>query len=143
VVLPGSEESGENAQGGAGRLDGVTIHSQHPFLPPESDRDPLRRFRGRMAQPVTLWCAGASGSRAGWTVSSMLVADGDPPEVLGLLDEEADLAQLVGATGAVAISLLRWEHRMLAEAFAGLAPAPGGPFKLSTWRETPWGSASR
>ncbi|HET9647497.1 MAG TPA: flavin reductase [Microlunatus sp.] len=117
----------------------MTIHSEHPFLPPESGRDPLRRFRGRLAHPVTLWCAAGPASRAGWTVSSVLVADGEPPEVIGLLDEESDLAGLVGQTGSVAISLLRWEHRMLAEVFAGLAPAPGGPFRLGAWRETPWG----
>jgi hypothetical protein len=34
---------------------------------------------------------------------------------------------------------LRWEHRDLAEAFAGLAPAPGGVFTLGTWSATDWG----
>src|SRR6478609_3176433 len=57
----------------AGRLSTVSIHSEHPFLPPEGERDPLRRFRGRMPQPVTLWCAGDEARRAGWTVSSLLV----------------------------------------------------------------------
>jgi flavin reductase (DIM6/NTAB) family NADH-FMN oxidoreductase RutF len=117
----------------------VTIHSEHPFLPPESDRDPLRRFRGRMSQPVTLWCAGQGSERAGWTVSSVLVADGDPPEVLGLVDTDSELAELAERTGAVAVSLLAWNQRNLAEAFAGLAPAPGGPFRLGEWRDTAWG----
>lgn len=117
----------------------MTIHSEHPFLPPESDRDPLRRFRGRMAQPVTLWCAQDGQQRAGWTVSSLLVADGDPTQVLGLVDEDSDLALLAGRTGRVAISLLSWRHRNLAEAFAGLAPAPGGPFTLATWHDSAWG----
>ncbi|GAA3603859.1 flavin reductase family protein [Microlunatus ginsengisoli] len=117
----------------------MSIHSEHPFLPPESGRDPLRRFRGRMPQPVTVWSAQEGTSRAGWTVSSLLVADGDPAELLGLVDEESDLAELAGRTGRVAISLLRWEHRQLAEAFAGLAPAPGGPFRSAQWHETRWG----
>ncbi len=72
-------------------------------------------------------------------MSSVLVADGDPPEVLGLVDEDSDLADLAGQAGVVAVSLLSWEHRSLAEAFAGLAPAPGGPFRLAEWRETDWG----
>jgi flavin reductase (DIM6/NTAB) family NADH-FMN oxidoreductase RutF len=117
----------------------VSIHSEHPFLPAEGDRDPLRRFRGRMAQPVTLWCAQHEQRRAGWTVSSMLVADGVPSEVLGLVDEESELADLAERTGTVAVSLLSWNHRNLAEAFAGLAPAPGGAFRLAEWRETRWG----
>jgi flavin reductase (DIM6/NTAB) family NADH-FMN oxidoreductase RutF len=122
-----------------GRLRPVSIHSEHPFLPREGDRDPLRRFRGRMAQPVTLWCAQHEQRRAGWTVSSLLVADGDPPEVLGLVDEESELADLAAQTRTVAVSLLSWGHRNLAEAFAGLAPAPGGVFRLGEWRETRWG----
>lgn len=114
----------------------MSIHSEHPFLPPEAGRDPLRRFRGRMPQPVTLWCAQDETSRAGWTVSSLLIGDGEPPEVLGLVDEDSDLATLAERTGSVAISLLGWSHRNLAEAFAGLAPAPGGPFRLAEWRPT-------
>jgi flavin reductase (DIM6/NTAB) family NADH-FMN oxidoreductase RutF len=117
----------------------VSIHSEHPFLPSESERDPLRRFRGRMPQPVTLWCARREQARAGWTVSSILVADGVPPEVLGLVDVDSDLAALATDTGTVAISLLAWSHRALADAFAGLAPAPGGPFRLAEWRDTAWG----
>jgi flavin reductase (DIM6/NTAB) family NADH-FMN oxidoreductase RutF len=117
----------------------VTIHSEHPFLPPESERDPLRRFRGRLPQPVTLWCAGQTSARAGWTVSSLLVAEGDPAEVLGLVDEDSELAELAEQTCSVAVSLLAWDHRNLAEAFAGLAPAPGGAFRLAEWRDTDWG----
>lgn len=92
-----------------------------------------------MAQPVTLWCAQHEQRRAGWTVSSMLVADGVPSEVLGLVDEESELADLAERAGTVAVSLLSWNHRNLAEAFAGLAPAPGGAFRLAEWRETRWG----
>jgi flavin reductase (DIM6/NTAB) family NADH-FMN oxidoreductase RutF len=117
----------------------MTIHSDHPFLPPEPQRDPLRRLRGRMPLPVSVWTAERGGSRAGWTVSSMLVAEGDPPEVLGLLDEDSDLADLLTEGGEVAVSLLGWPHRRLADAFAGAAPAPGGAFRLGRWTETPWG----
>ena len=49
---------------------------------------PVRRLRGRLAAPVTLWTAPGP---AGLTVSSTLVADGEPGRLLGLIDEECDL----------------------------------------------------
>src|SRR5690606_14060531 len=42
-------------------------------------------------------------------------------------------------TGAAVAQLLRWEHRDLAEVFAGQAPAPGGMFTRADWEETRWG----
>ncbi len=99
----------------------------------------MRRFRGRMPSAVSVWTAERAGRRAGWTVSSMLVADGDPAQVLGLLDEDSDLADLVTGGGPIAVSLLGGHHRGLADAFAGVTPAPGGPFRLGTWTETAWG----
>jgi len=117
----------------------VSIHAGHPFLPPEGERDPLRRLRGRLPAAVSLWTSTAGGRRAGWTLSSFLLADGAPAELLGLLDEESDLAELLPRSGTLAVSLLGWEHRFLADAFAGVAPAPGGPFRLGSWTETTWG----
>jgi hypothetical protein len=128
----------------------VTIHSEHPFATPAGDRDPLRRFRGRMASGVSVWTAGEGRDRAGWTVSSFLVADGDPGEVVGVLDEDSALGErLAGQLGAggadpaatFVVNLLGWEQRGLAEAFAGLAPAPGGVFRLGTWSDSGWGPA--
>jgi hypothetical protein len=37
------------------------------------------------------------------------------------------------------VNLPGWRQRSSADAFAGVAPAPGGPFTLATWRETEWG----
>jgi flavin reductase (DIM6/NTAB) family NADH-FMN oxidoreductase RutF len=34
---------------------------------------------------------------------------------------------------------MRGEHRQLADRFAGLLPAPGGPFAGETWTSTPYG----
>ena len=97
-----------------------------------------------MAAPVSVWAAEDATGRAGWTLSSFLVADGEPPEVLGLLDEDSALADrlrsaypLLGAT--LTVNLLGWAHRGLADAFAGTAPAPGGPFTLGSWQESEWG----
>lgn len=92
-----------------------------------------------MPLPVSVWTADRAGQRAGWTVSSMLVADGDPAILLGLVDEDSAFADLIAEAGPVAVSLCGWTHRGLADAFAGVAPAPGGPFRLGRWAETAWG----
>ena len=117
----------------------MTIHSEHPFTPPESERDAVRRLRGRLGGTVTLWTSGHGRDRAGLTVSSLMVANGDPAHVLALVDPDSDLADAVRQTGSAVVQLLEWPHRDLAEAFAGLAPAPGGVFTLGTWVDTEWG----
>jgi flavin reductase (DIM6/NTAB) family NADH-FMN oxidoreductase RutF len=122
----------------------VTIHSDHPFLEPESERDAGRRLRGRLGGAVTLWTTGsAEGPRTGLTISSVMVAHGDPAHVLGLVDPESDLAAEVSAGGTAVVQLLAWEHRDLADAFAGVAPAPGGPFRMGSWDNSPWGPVLR
>ncbi|HWG99005.1 MAG TPA: flavin reductase family protein [Pilimelia sp.] len=119
---------------------GAHIHLTDPFGVPGSDRSPLRRLRGRLPAPVTLWTAYASdGSPAGLTVSSTLVADGQPGGVLGLVDEESDLWAAVRDTGRFAVAPLRAADRQLADRFAGLLPTPGGPFRAAEWRATPFG----
>jgi 3-hydroxy-9,10-secoandrosta-1,3,5(10)-triene-9,17-dione monooxygenase reductase component len=119
----------------------VTIHSEHPFLPPEDERSSVRRLRGRLAAAVTLWAADDGERPVGLTVSSMLVADGDPGRVLGLLDPDSELFGAVERSGRFTVVPLGWEHRQLADAFAGVAPAPGGPFRLASWQATQWGPA--
>jgi flavin reductase (DIM6/NTAB) family NADH-FMN oxidoreductase RutF len=117
----------------------VSIHPEHPFAEPDSERDPVRRFRGRLGGRVTLWTSGTGADRAGLTVSSVLVALGEPAHVLGLLDPDSDLAAAAAETGTATVQLLSWEHRDLADAFAGVAPAPGGAFRTGTWAQTTWG----
>jgi flavin reductase (DIM6/NTAB) family NADH-FMN oxidoreductase RutF len=68
-----------------------------------------------------------------------MVAGGEPGRVLALLDPDADLTELLLGTRTAVVALLSWRHRDLAEAFAGLAPAPGGPFRMGTWARTPYG----
>lgn len=131
--------AGTHVPAEVGHYEEVTIHSDHPFLPPEGERDPLRRFRGRLAAPVTVWTVASAGERAGLTVSSMLVADGDPGGLLALVDEDSEFWDVAQSAASVAVSLLAWEHRGLADAFAGTAPAPGGPFKMARWNDTTWG----
>lgn len=117
----------------------MTIHGGHPFLPPESERSPVRRLRGRLTLGVTLWTSTLHDRPVGLTVSSMLVADGEPGRVLALLDPDSDLYDALLVSGTAAISLLTYEHRALADAFAGVAPAPGGPFRMGSWSDTEWG----
>jgi len=117
----------------------VTIHTDHPFAGGEAE--PLRRFRGRMPAAVSVWVAERDGRRAGWTLSSFVVAQGEPGEVVGIVDEDSDFADLLEPGTPFTVNLLGWSHRSLADAFAGMAPAPGGAFRLAEWQDTAWGPA--
>ena len=117
----------------------MTIHSEHPFLTPGEGRDPVRRLRGRTGGTVSLWTAGEGRDRAGLTVSSYLIAAGEPARALALLHPDADLLDRLVDTGRAVIHLLQWRDRELAEVFAGLMPAPGGPFRAGQWDQTAWG----
>lgn len=115
---------------------GARIHHTDPFAAPEHARSPVRRLRGRLATAVTLWTAPGP---AGLTVSSTLVADGEPGRLIGLLDDESELWSAASAAGRFAVATLGPGHRQLADRFAGVLPAPGGPFRGYDWRETPYG----
>jgi 3-hydroxy-9,10-secoandrosta-1,3,5(10)-triene-9,17-dione monooxygenase reductase component len=117
----------------------VTIHTTDPFATPESDRSAVRRLRGRLASPVTLWTAGSGRSRAGLTVSSMLVVDGSPGRIVGVVDDESSLWETVSQTQRLVVSVLEVGDEQLADRFAGLLPAPGGLFRDPVWAETAWG----
>jgi 3-hydroxy-9,10-secoandrosta-1,3,5(10)-triene-9,17-dione monooxygenase reductase component len=117
----------------------VTIHASDPFATPEDQRSPVRRLRGRMPSPVTIWTAGAGADRAGLTVSSVLIADGDPGQIVGLIDDESELWTAMKATGRCAITMLHVGDHLLADRFAGLLPAPGGRFSEGNWTETGFG----
>jgi 3-hydroxy-9,10-secoandrosta-1,3,5(10)-triene-9,17-dione monooxygenase reductase component len=115
---------------------GAQIHSADPFATPEQDKSPVRRLRGRLANAVTLWTAPGP---AGLTVSSTLVADGEPGRVLGLIDEESDFWEAATASRRFAVSVLGDGDQQLADRFADLLPAPGGPFATDAWADTHFG----
>jgi flavin reductase (DIM6/NTAB) family NADH-FMN oxidoreductase RutF len=115
---------------------GGRIHSTDPFAIPDQDKSAVRRLRGRLAAPVTLW---TTPGPAGLTVSSMLVADGDPGRVLGLIDEESDFWDAAESAGRFTVIPLTPADRQLADRFAGLMPSPGGLFAAGEWTETEWG----
>ena len=115
----------------------MTIHTTHPFA--DDNPDPARRLRGRLGGAVSLWTAGTERARAGLTVTSLMLANGDPARFLALVDPDSDFADTVEATGRAVVQLLSWSHRDLADAFAGVAPAPGGPFRMAEWADTEHG----
>jgi flavin reductase (DIM6/NTAB) family NADH-FMN oxidoreductase RutF len=93
-----------------------------PFATPVDERRLDRRFRGRLIAPVTVWTAGSGDRRAGLTVSSLLVAEGDPAEVLGLLDPLSELFDLLVERGSFVIHVLDAADQRLAGMFAGAYP---------------------
>jgi 3-hydroxy-9,10-secoandrosta-1,3,5(10)-triene-9,17-dione monooxygenase reductase component len=115
---------------------GAQIHISDPFATPEQDKSTVRRLRGRLAAPVTLWTAPGP---AGLTVSSMLVADGDPGRVLGLIDSESEFWTALQAAGRFAVTPLGPADQQLADRFAGLMPSPGGLFATGDWTATEYG----
>lgn len=117
----------------------MTIHSGHPFATPDDERDVVRRLRGRLGGAVSLWTTGTGADRAGLTVSSLMVAGGEPGHVLALVDPESEFAERVASGGSAVVHLLTGRHQQLAEAFAGQFPAPGGAFRMGSWEPTTWG----
>ena len=115
---------------------GARIHTGDPFATPETGRSAVRRLRGRLASAVTLWTAPGP---AGLTVSSTLVADGDPGRLLGLIDEESELFDAITTAGRFAVTPLGPDDQQLADRFAGLMPAPGGLFATGDWTTTAYG----
>jgi 3-hydroxy-9,10-secoandrosta-1,3,5(10)-triene-9,17-dione monooxygenase reductase component len=91
---------------------------------------------------VTIWAAGLGAERAGLTVSSILVADGEPGRILGLIDDESSLWDAVESTGRAAVTLPHQGEHLLADRFAGLLPAPGGLFADGDWTDTAYGPVS-
>ncbi|MCW2786353.1 MAG: flavin reductase domain protein FMN-binding protein [Marmoricola sp.] len=92
---------------------------------------------------MSLWTTGDRSERVGLTVSSVMVANGDPARILGLLDPDAAFTDALRASGRAVVQLLTWADRDLAEAFGGTAPSPGGPFRHGVWDQTDHGPALR
>ncbi|MEX0825273.1 MAG: flavin reductase family protein [Acidimicrobiia bacterium] len=115
------------------------IHDEHPFADPEDMRDPVRRFRGRLAAPVTVITAGGPGNHSGLTVSSLVVAEGEPSHVIFLCGTNTDLWSAIVASGHFIVHVLEESHREISDRFAGIRPSPGGLFAGLDPVDTDWG----
>ncbi|HZD72082.1 MAG TPA: flavin reductase family protein, partial [Actinomycetes bacterium] len=117
------------------------IHSggQHPFATPPERRDPVRRLRGRLVAPVTVWTAGDPSGGAGLTVSSLLVAEGRPARLLGLIDPTSAFWEAMWGSSAFVVHLLAVADRSLAERFGEVRPPIRGAFTGLDVTASPWG----
>jgi 3-hydroxy-9,10-secoandrosta-1,3,5(10)-triene-9,17-dione monooxygenase reductase component len=136
--------AGAGAQGGedagmAGGDEPIRVGSRPPFAVPPQRRDPARRLRGRLVAPVTIWTAGRPPGGAGLTVSSVLVAEGRPPRLLGLIDPTSAFLEAAQETGAFVVHVLAAADRALAERFSEVRPPLRGPFERLEVAESPWG----
>lgn len=122
-------------------MTGGIHEGENPFIAPESERDPIRRLRGRLAAPVTIVTAGDDERSAGLTISSLVFAEGDPGSVGFLLGPTADVYDVIERTDRFVVHILSRRHRVLSEVFAGRRPSPGGPFADFATTATQWGPA--
>jgi 3-hydroxy-9,10-secoandrosta-1,3,5(10)-triene-9,17-dione monooxygenase reductase component len=115
------------------------VHGTDPFVTPAGKREPVRRLRGRLVAGVSVWTAGDARARAALTVSSMVVAEGSPSLVLGLMNDTTDLWEAIEGTRAFVVHILGRRDRVAADRFAGLRPSPGGLFTGMEVEDTAWG----
>ena len=115
------------------------IHTEHPFADLPEDRDPVRRFRGRLANPVTIITSGEGAGRVGLTVSSLFVAEGEPGRVHAVVGPNSDLWDVSAQTERFVVHVCDVEDTGLAEVFAGLRPSPGGLFASTNTTPSKWG----
>jgi 3-hydroxy-9,10-secoandrosta-1,3,5(10)-triene-9,17-dione monooxygenase reductase component len=104
------------------------IHDEHPFADPEDQRDPIRRFRGRLSAPVTIVTAGSQDSRTGLTVSSLVLAGDGEPRIHFVLGPDSYLWDAIQANEKFVVHILDASQHALSDQFAGIRPSPGGPF---------------
>ena len=114
--------------------DGIHRIGSDPNRPPVDDMDPVRRLRGQLNAPVTVWTTYADDrSQIGITVSSLLIAEGDTPSIMGLISPLSDFWDAVQVTKRFIVHVLSADQVDIAERFA--LRYPGDLFEgLSTTR---------
>jgi 3-hydroxy-9,10-secoandrosta-1,3,5(10)-triene-9,17-dione monooxygenase reductase component len=123
----------------ASEQEPIRIRRQPPFAVPAERRDPARRLRGRLVAPVTIWTAGQLPGGAGLTVSSVLVAEGQPARLLGLIDPTSAFWETMQESRAFVVHVLAAGDQSLAERFSEIRPPIQGPFDRLEVSESPWG----
>ena len=117
----------------------IRVGGQPPFAVPPQRRDPARRLRGRLVAPVTVWTAGRPPGGAGLTVSSILVAEGRPARLLGLIDPTSAFWEAAQEIRAFVVHVLAAGDRALAERFSEVRPPIRGPLERLAVAASPWG----
>jgi 3-hydroxy-9,10-secoandrosta-1,3,5(10)-triene-9,17-dione monooxygenase reductase component len=125
--------------GMAGGDEKIRIGGRHPFATPPERRDPVRRWRGRLVAPVTVWTAGSPSGGAGLTVSSVLVAEGQPPRLLGLIDPTSAFWEAMREAGAFVVHVLAAGDWALADRFGEVRPPIRGAFDGLETAASRWG----
>lgn len=88
-----------------------------------------------MPSPVTVWTSSIGARRDGWTISSLLVADGEPAEIVALVNEDCDWWDLFRESRIAVVNVLSPGHGTIAEVFARTGPSPGGVFRTGQWSD--------
>lgn len=110
-----------------------------PFATPVDRRDPARRLRSRLPLPVTVWTTrGWSAGAAGLTVSSVIVAEGEPAAVVGLVGPLTDFWDALSESRRFVVHVLGVEDHHTADLFTGRWPVTD-PFDQLAVRDSPWG----
>jgi len=99
----------------------------------------VRQFRGRLVAPVTVVTAGQPGHEAALTVSSLMVAEGEPSSVIALIGTNTDLWEAIETSRRFVVHILGRSRREDADAFAGIRPRPGGVFAGVAVEHSDWG----
>lgn len=120
-------------------MTGEVHEGVDPFAAPPDARDPVRQFRGRLAVPVTVITSGGGDDRTGMTVSSLVVAEGEPGYVQFLAAPTADVVDAIDRTRRFVVHILESGHRAISDIFAGQRPSPGGLFATVPSQDGPWG----
>src|ERR687889_1834389 len=126
----------------AGGQEPIRVGGQPPFAVPPERRSPARRLRGRLVAPVTVWTAGHPPGGAGLTVSSVLVAEGRPARLLGLVGPTSAFWEAAQEIRAFVVHVLAAGDRALAERFSEVRPPIRSPFDRLEVAESPWGSGA-
>ena len=137
--VAGSGGEGGDHAGRASEPEPIRVGGQPPFAVARERRDPARRLRGRLVAPVTVWTAGRPPGGAGLTVSSVLVAEGQPARLLGLIDPTSAFWEAAQETHGFVVHVLAAGDRALAERFSEVRPPIRGPFERLEVAESPWG----
>jgi 3-hydroxy-9,10-secoandrosta-1,3,5(10)-triene-9,17-dione monooxygenase reductase component len=131
--------AGTGQEGGALPPGGAGLRYGDPWAAPPEARDPVRRLRGHLVFPVTVWLAASpEGCPVGLTISSVLLAPGEPSLIAGLVSPATDLGEFfaagsAGSATSFVVHVVGASHRRLAQHFSGELPGESVAVSASAW----------